>query len=207
MKILSSLSEIPLVLFNEFSISEQPADSGRFHHTGASSVVHINRSKVAGPNGPHTLAFEDYICDYGRWHRKTLMVFNFPIAAAEAFADGGKNLSPKLTIGFRVDDPPHHSTRCRFESGKGFWVDEHITAKYGAFNDDVSVTSNHGDWEFAFLLQIQQRCHKLVRQVVSRGHWQCEWNPKGDYSKEPVLCWASTEVKSSKVTPSNFFIY
>ena len=188
---VTSLSQIPLVLFSEFSLPNTEPASESFSQTGGRTIVTITPSKVSGPNGPHTLVLADYICAYHRMHQKRLMVFNYPVKT-EAFAPGESPvLSPKLSIRFSADDPPYtpqFSSGRRFEPKKGFWVPEHLTVGYGDFpNAEVSVISHYEDWEFAFLLQMQQRCHELARQVVSRGHWQCEWNPKGDYSEEPVL--------------------
>ncbi len=93
-----------------------------------------------------------------------------------------------MTILFCAEDfdgrEPHFTTP--WESGKGYWIEEHLKTGYGEGTISyANITSNHDDWEYKFFLDIQARAHELASTIINRGHWQSEWNPEGDYSKRP----------------------
>lgn len=179
---IGTLHHIPQALFNQFSLHGLPERSREFSATGYDLAVATSRARAQGPNGSPTLVFKDRVCHYGNRHSTGLFVFNRPVELEELAPDyDGFPLYPLLEIEFMVDSSNSDS---RWEDGKGFWKEEILIAHYG-FQRHASIISEHGDWEFGFLLALQARALELAKAVEIRGHWENEWNPKGDYSLRP----------------------
>lgn len=190
-----SLCDIPKTLFNEFinprtSLSEESTkDScGNPHNT------RVCLADMTKENGALTLINTSSDEGKGRHYRESFMVFNYP-ARIEVFRPGYEGWSSpvdwKLHILFTTGDPPYTgNTRMSqvWEKGKGYWVEHFLNVQYASGSGGLtSIISKHDDWEFDFLLKVQRRALELAQNVASRGHWQVEWYPEGDYSREPNI--------------------
>lgn len=182
---ITSLRDIPLAVFREFAIMDDPAKQ-TFTDGGHQTLVRACFAQRTGPNGPHTLVHHDHVDGYGKRNTANLEIYNNPVktSAFNPRSDWFKP-EPMMSIIFCAEDfdtkEPHSSTPWR--EGCGYWVQEYLKVQYGSGSNGIaSMISNHDDWEFKFFLDIQNFAHELAHKVSARGHWQSEWNPRGDYS-------------------------
>lgn len=190
----TSMRQIPALIFAHFArLPIESLVTGTVSATGYSCAVTICTAKQEGPNGPFTLVLKERTCSSGRHHSGELQIYNYP-AELEHFHPefDGFNHNPIMSIRSTADHPPYRWNSVEEPSwinGRGFWVNEGLEVIYGGSCVDscAQITSNHGDWEFEFLLDVQLHAHCLARQIDVRGHWQIEWNPKGNFSKKPKL--------------------
>jgi len=184
---ITSLSDIPGALFSEFAITDDP-EKRTFINGGDRTVVKACFAQRTGPDRPHTLVYHDYRDGYRGRHVTKLEVYRQPVQTFQFNErSDARKPTPQMTVMFRAQDfdleVPHFSTP--WQEGKGYWVEEFLQVSYGHNpSGSASVISNQNDWEFEFLLDIQKRAHELAHKVESRGHWEVEWNPNGDYSKK-----------------------
>lgn len=180
-----TLRDIPLAVFREFAITDEPTKQ-TFINSGYETIIRACFAQRTGPNGPHTLVHHDYSDGYGKRHYTKLEIYNSSVQTSvfNPRSDWFKP-EPKMIIHFYAQDfdtqEPHSITP--WKEGGGYWVEEYLKVQYGAgSNSSVNIVSNNSDWEFKFFLDVQKFTHELAHKVEARGHWQSEWNPRGDYS-------------------------
>jgi hypothetical protein len=185
METITSLRDIPLAVFHEFAITDDPAKQ-TFTEDGHKTVVRACFAQRTGPNGPHTLVHHEYTDSYEKRYSTQLEVYNYPVQTAEfnPKSDWFKP-EPVMTIlfcaqDFDTEEPPFGTP---WKEGGGYWIQEYLKVFYGnGSRCSVNMISNQNDWEFKFFLDIQNFAYELAHKVSTRGHWQSEWNPRGDYS-------------------------
>lgn len=182
---ITSLRDIPLAVFREFAITDDP-EKKTFIDDGHETIIRTCFAQRTGPKGPHTLVHHDNVDRYCKRHSTVLGVYNNPVQAS-AFNPGSDwfKPEPKLIILFCAEDfdtkEPDSGTP--WKEGGGYWVQEYLKVNYSTgSNRPANIISNQNDWEFKFLLDIQNFAYELAHKVEARGHWQSEWNPRGDYS-------------------------
>jgi hypothetical protein len=184
---ITSLSDIPAALFSEFAITDDP-EKQTFTQGGHRTIVKACFAQRPGPDKPHMLVYHNHHDGYGRRHIAKLEVYRQKVETWQFNERSDvEKPAPKLSIVFYAQDfdvkEPHFSTP--WQEGKGYWVEEFLQVSYGQSpSGSASVISNQNDWEFEFLLDIQKLAYELAHKVESRGHWEVEWNPNGDYSKK-----------------------
>jgi len=188
MKTKISLEDIPLAIFREFAITDKSTKQ-TFTDGGHQIVVRTCLAEKKGPNSRHTLVHHNYIDGYGKRNTTKFEVHRHSVTSV-SFNPSLEFFKPKplLTILFCAQDfdtqEPLSSTL--WKEGSGYWVQEYLKVLYGSGSNSLAnIVSNQNDWEFKFFLDIQTFAHELAHGVESRGHWQIEWNPRGDYSCKP----------------------
>jgi hypothetical protein len=106
-----------------------------------------------------------------------------------------RDQSPKSLLGveFWMSDSEEEAKTGLFsvvwEEGKGYWIEERISMYMGSSEENPYPLFDSSDehWKFDILLKIREFAYGLVEQVPNkrRGHWQVEWSPERDYSREP----------------------
>lgn len=186
---IKSFRDIPRVLFDELINHRTVLTKESFRDScGHPYSVRICFAQKTGENGPHTLVHKSSDMGQGRFHREELMIFDYPIKMSvfnPGYDGWHRPDDSKMSIIFSTDDPPYTNDIAysrHWERGKGFWVNHFLSLNV---NKNVSLISNHGDWEFAFLLHVQRRAWELAKSISCRGHWQADWFPEGNYLDQP----------------------
>ena len=141
---------------------------------------------------PHTLVLQDYVCGLGKYHSRSIEVYDMEIELSMFDLNGGNDfVDPVLTITSVADSlmPGTDTSELIWEKNRGFWIAESIVVTYGGSNvsgyTTFIVDSIQHDTHFIPLMDIQMTAFKLGNNIPVRGHWEHEWNPREKYLERP----------------------
>lgn len=192
-KKVSSLKSIPEALFTKFGKIQKTQQCIRESDGGR---LYLNICDVLDKKkyGNLTLVYQDFMCWMGKFHTSNFEIYNTPLSP-NLFDEVGycTSTDPDLTVFFSSNYPINQSiaSNMQWEKKKGFWVDESINLSFGGpteSNFSLRVSNERVDNKhFLLPLDVQTQVYTWMQEIVIRGHWEKEWNPKGAYLKKPEV--------------------
>ncbi len=185
---ITSYGDVPWAVFEEFVDQESVMSSTKTDGKGrlSISIGDVSDSSFIDLSLVHL----DYTCPDGKYSFKEIKLFGGQVEFNMFNLYGNTTRADPLVSIMSAPKYPEDTSKTPWIKKRGFWITEGIDVSLGGGSTPIPGTVNmfhepEQDLNYMLVIEIQRQAYKLGSQVLVRGHWEADWNPKGTYLIKP----------------------